>query len=213
MVISQKLKKIILVLLVFAIGGVALWSFSLKQEKPRLLVFSKTAGFRHESIAAGIKALQKLGVKYNFSVDTTENAQAFNEENLKRYNAVVFLNTTGDILDQQQQNDFERYIQAGGGFVGVHAATDTEYGWPWYGKMVGAYFDSHPNNPNVRKAEFYVVDKHHPSTDSLPDRWQREDEFYNFKQINPDIRTLVKIDEKTYQGGNKWRQSPYVLVS
>jgi cytochrome c len=113
----------------------------------------------------------------------------------------VFLNTTGDVLDPKQQDAFERYIQAGGGWVGIHSATDTEYDWSWYGRLAGAYFASHPNNPNVRRGTFRVRDKTHPATDGLPDRWEREDEFYNFKSINRGIRVLVDIDETSYQGG------------
>src|SRR5688572_14421398 len=101
--------------------------FSCTQEKPRVLVFSKTSGYRHESIGVGKLALIELGKKNNFDVDTTEDASLFQEENLKRYRAVVFLNTTQDVLDLQQQSDFKRFIQAGGGFVGIHAAADTEY--------------------------------------------------------------------------------------
>ena len=174
----------------------------------RILVFSKTAGYRHESIGAGIEALRKLGKKQGFEVDTTENSSKFNEENLVRYKAIVFLNTTGDVLNHEQQNDLERFVQAGGGFVGIHSATDTEYDWPWYGKMVGAYFESHPNDPNVKKGEFYVVDKNHPATDSLPDRFERTDEFYSFKNINDKVNVLVKIDEKTYTGGTNGDNHP-----
>jgi cytochrome c len=183
-------------------------SCSEEHHEVRVLVFSRTEGFRHESIPAGIKALQKLGNKLHFSVDTTENADRFNEENLRLYSAVVFLSTTGDVLNQEQQNDFERFIQAGGGYLGIHAATDTEYNWPWYGKLAGAYFESHPNNPNVRDADFFVVDKNHPSTDSLPERFKKRDEFYNFKDIHPDIHVLVKIDEKTYDGGTNHGDHP-----
>ncbi len=181
---------------------------SSKHEDPRVLVFSKTTEFRHESIPAGIEAIKKLGKEHHFQVEATEDASVFYEENLKRFNAVIFLNTTGDVLNDEQQNNFERYIQAGGGYVGIHAATDTEYDWPWYGKLAGAYFHSHPNNPNVRNAEFYVVDKNHPATDSIPERWARADEFYNFKDINPDIKTLIKIDEKTYEGGTNGDDHP-----
>ena len=182
-------------------------SSSAKRET-RILVFSKTAGFRHESIGSGIEALRKLGQSHGFAVDTTENASQFNEENLQRYSAVVFFNTTGDVFNQEQQNDFERFIQAGGGYVGIHAATDTEYNWPWYGKLVGAYFESHPNNPNVKEGEYFVVDKNHPASDSLPDRFKRSDEFYSFKNINPDIKVLVKIDETTYTGGTNGDDHP-----
>lgn len=195
------------ILIVFLMSGVW-WSCTDETGEPRVLVFSKTAGFRHESIPAGIEAIKKIGLKEGFIVDTTENASTFYEENLSRYKAVIFLSTTGDVLNQEQQNDFERFIQAGGGYVGIHAATDTEYDWPWYGKLAGAYFESHPNNPNVRKAEFYVVDKNHPASDSLPERFTREDEFYNFKQIKPEIHVLVKIDEKTYEGGTNKGDHP-----
>ena len=174
----------------------------------RVLVFSKTAGFRHSSIGVGLAAIRKLGQENQFAVDATEDASAFTSKNLARYRAVVFLNTTGDVLDAAQQDDFERYIQAGGGFVGVHSATDTEYEWPWYGRLAGAWFSGHPNNPNVRKGTFRVLDKTHGSTQGLPDRWDREDEFYNFKSIDPTIRVLVDIDEKSYEGGTNGDRHP-----
>nr|WP_089319559.1 ThuA domain-containing protein [Pontibacter ummariensis] len=185
-----------------------LFSCSTEEGPARVLVFSKTAGFRHSSIPAGQAALLKMGQEHGFVVDTTEDASNFNEENLKRYKAVVFLSTTGDVLNPEQQNNFERYVEAGGGFLGIHAATDTEYDWPWYGKLVGAYFESHPNNPNVKKGTFLVVDKTNPATTGLPERWEREDEFYNFKQINPDIKVLVTIDEKSYEGGTNGEHHP-----
>lgn len=117
----------------------------------RILVFSRTKGFRHTSIPAGQRALMAMGQQNGFAVDTTEDAAKFTEANLKRYNAVVWLSTTGDVLDDVQQAAFERYIQAGGGYVGIHAATDTEYGWAWYNKLAGAQFASHPGNPNVQE--------------------------------------------------------------
>ncbi len=166
---------------------------------PKVLVFTKTAGFRHASIPAGIKALQQLGKDNGFEVDTTENAERFTEDSLQQYAAVIFLNTTGDVLDNRQEADFERYIQAGGGFVGIHAATDTEYDWPWYGKMVGAYFSDHP--AGTAKAKLTVTDKNHPSTEKLPDTWEHVDEWYNFKKMNNATKVLMKVDEKTYQGG------------
>ena len=178
------------------------------QQSSRVLVFSKTAGYRHSSIEAGVAALRKLGEEHNFAVDATEDASAFTDRNLRRYRAVVFLNTTGDVLDVAQQSVFERYIQAGGGWVGIHSATDTEYEWPWYGRLAGAYFESHPNNPNVRRGTFRVVDPNHPATQGLPARWEREDEFYNFKSISPDIRVLVNIDETSYQGGTNGARHP-----
>lgn len=202
------IRKLVSALLAFAVLAVLSISCDNAPDETRILVFSKTAGFRHESIESGIAALQDMGDKHGFLVDTTENSSHFNEENLLRYKAVVFLNTTGDVLNQEQQNDFERFIQAGGGYVGIHAATDTEYDWPWYGKLAGAYFESHPNNPNVKEGEFFVVDKNHAATDSLPEKFKRSDEFYSFKKINPDIKVLVKIDERTYTGGTNGDNHP-----
>src|SRR2546423_651799 len=182
--------------------------FFARAQQPRVLVFSKTAGFRHSSIPNGKAAILKLGQENGFAVDTTEDAAAFTSKNLARYAAVVFLNTTGDVLDDAQQDDFERYIQAGGGYVGIHSATDTEYDWPWYGRLAGAWFNGHPGNPNVRKGTYRVLDKTHPSTQGLPDRWDREDEFYNFKSIDPTIHVLVDIDEKSYEGGTNGDHHP-----
>jgi cytochrome c len=202
----MKVRNTIFVFLVLMFASIS--CSDKKKDGPRILVFSKTTGFRHESIPAGIAALKRIAEKENIQVDTTENAANFNEENLRQYNAVIFLSTTGDVLNQEQQNDFERFIQAGGGYLGIHAASDTEYDWPWYGKLVGAYFESHPNNPNVRKGEFVTVDHNHLSTDSLPDRFERSDEFYNFRNIYENIKVLVKIDEKSYEGGTNGDNHP-----
>src|SRR3954469_24566906 len=177
-------------------------------QEPRVLVFSKTAGYRHSSIPFGIAAVRKLGQENGFAVGATEDAGAFTSKNLARYRAVVFMSTTGDVLDPAEQDDFERYIQAGGGYVGVHSATDTEYDWPWYGRLAGAWFSSHPQNPNVRTATYRVLDKGHPSTTGFPDTLVREDEFYNFKSIDPTIHTLIEIDEKSYQGGTNGEHHP-----
>jgi cytochrome c len=174
----------------------------------RILVFAKTAGFRHSSIPAGKAAILRLGRENGFVVDTTEDASRFTPEGLAPYRAVVFLSTTGNVLDEAQQAAFERFVRAGGGFVGVHAAADTEYDWPWYGRLVGGYFASHPNNPNVRRGTFVVADRSHPATTMLPERWEREDEFYNFKQLNPATRVILRIDETTYQGGTNGPEHP-----
>lgn len=184
--------------------------FSCTEEvAPRVLVFSKTEGFRHESIATGIEAIKGIGDKNGYVVYATEDASLINDENLSGYRVVIFLNTTQDILNGQQQNDFEQFIRSGGGFVGIHAAADTEYDWPWYNGLVGAYFSGHPNDPNVRTAEFYVNDYDHVSMDSIPERFSMTDEFYNFKSIKADlINVLLKIDENTYEGGTNGDDHP-----
>lgn len=194
-------------LVVFALLG-AVSTPTHAQQQPRVLVFSKTAGYRHNSIPNGIAAIRKLGLENGFAVDATEDAGAFTQRNLARYSAVVFLSTTGDVLNPGQQDVFERYIQAGGGYVGVHSATDTEYDWPWYGRLAGAYFNGHPNNPNVRTGTYRVIDSTHVLTRGLPARFEREDEFYNFKSIDPTIRVLVEIDETSYEGGTNGAHHP-----
>lgn len=180
-----------------------LLSFLLSCSPPerRVLVFSKTKGWYHESIPAGIKAVMELGKENNFIVDTTKDAALFNEKNLEKYDAVIFLNTTGNVLNAEQQVAFERYIQSGGGYAGIHSSADTEYEWPWYNQLVGAYFLSHPNNPNVRKATVYVTDSLHESTKGLPSRWERSDEWYNYKNINGSVNVVAWLDESSYEGG------------
>lgn len=166
--------------------------------KPRVLVFTKTKGYYHTSIPDGAKAIYQLGLANNFEVDTTSDAKYFVEDSLKHYATVVFLSTTQNVLNADQQAAFERYIQAGGGFVGVHAATDTEYDWPWYNRLVGAYFASHPKQ---QTAFIDVRDTTHISTFFLPRRWQRWDEWYSFKNIQSDLKILASLDETSYKGG------------
>ena len=167
-------------------------------ELPRVLVFTRTAGFRHESIPDGIAAVRELGAA-RWTVDATEDPSAFTPGNLARYRTVVFLSTTGDVLGDDQERAFEGFIRAGGGFAGIHAATDTEYGWPWFGTLVGARFATHPP---VQPAVVRVEDRSHPSTAMLPPEWRRTDEWYAFRS-NPRgaVRVLATLDERTYEPG------------
>ncbi|MEY4810626.1 MAG: hypothetical protein RI986_964, partial [Planctomycetota bacterium] len=166
---------------------------------PRILVFSRTAGFRHASIPDGIRTVTELGAG-RWTVDATEDSSVFTAANLKNYRAVVFLSTTGDVLDDAQQKAFEQYIHAGGAWVGVHAASDTEYDWPWYGKLAGAWFLGHP--AVNQEATVVVEDRTHPSTRMLPAEWKRLDEWYAFR-TNPrsNVHVLASLDEKSYDPG------------
>ncbi|MER7719268.1 ThuA domain-containing protein [Streptomyces flaveolus] len=166
----------------------------------QVLVFSKTAGFRHSSIDDGVAALRDLGAANNFTVDATEDAQAFTSGNLAKYEAVVFLSTTGDVLGDAQQTAFEQYLKGGGGYVGVHAAADTEYDWPFYEGLAGALFHSHPA---IQSATVEVEDRAHDATAHLGSTWQRTDEWYNYR-TNPrtTARVLASLDESSYSGGN-----------
>lgn len=186
------LKKSALVIMAIIVAA----SCTCKEEK--VLVFSKTLGMRHTSIEPGLKAIKKMGKENGFIVDTTEDATYFKEENLQQYASVIFLNTTLDVFNDFQQVEFERYIQGGGGFVGVHSASDTEYDWPWYNKLVGAYFNGHPS---IQDATMDIVDKNHLSTSFMDDTWDKNDEWYNFKNIYSGINVLIEVDESSYEGG------------
>lgn len=184
---------------------ISLVSFSCRLQTPKILVFTKTDGFRHSSIDAGVEALQKLGVAHKFSVDTTSSSLLFTYKNLKKYNAVVFLNSTGNLLDNKEQLEFKKYINTGGGYVGVHAAADAEYNWPWYNKLVGAYFNGHPK---VQHATLQVVDSTHLATKMLGKTWGKVDEWYNYKDLNEDVHVLLMLDEGSYSGGKNGVNHP-----
>lgn len=171
-----------------------------------VLVFSKTTEYRHASIETGVAALQRLGAENGFAVTATEDAAVFTRETLASYEAVVFLNTSGDFLNDAQQTAFEGYIRQGGGFVGIHSAAAGEYDWAWYGELVGAFFQDHPEQ---QAADVLVLDKAHPSTQHLPSRWTRFDEWYNYR-ANPrgNVHVLATLDEKSYEGGTMGTDHP-----
>jgi cytochrome c len=195
-------------LVALAIVGVWTSSGVAAETQPRFtaLVFSKTTAYRHVSIPQGIAALKALGADHGFALDSTEDAARFTDAELAGYKVVVFLSTTGDILDAVQKAAFERYIRSGGGFVGIHSASDTEYQWPWYGRLVGAYFANHPE---IQPATTHIEDPTHPSTTDLPAVWQRTDEWYNFRS-NPRgaVHVLATLDEATYSGGKMGTDHP-----
>ncbi|WP_117881258.1 ThuA domain-containing protein [Aureibaculum luteum] len=181
----------------------------LQAQSENLLIFSKTEGYRHKSIETGIVAIKKLAKENDFNVTATEDATYFNADTLKNYKAVLFLSTTGNILNEEQQDSFKKFIQSGGGFVGIHAATDTEFDWPWYGKLVGAYFASHPKQ---QQATVTIIDYKHMATKMLPKKWSLFDEWYNFKDISEDIDVLANLDETSYTGGENGSHHPISWV-
>jgi type 1 glutamine amidotransferase len=177
----------------------------------RLLVFTKTTGHHHDSIPEARDMVRKLAAGNNFTADFTDDASTFNDANLAKYAAVMFLLTTGELLNPEQQAAFERYIRAGHGYVGVHAAADAEYDWPFYGELLGAYFKNHPMYPypEVQKGVVHVEDPTHPSTYFLPKTWVRTDEWYNYR-TNPrgKAHILLTLDESTYKGANMGPDHP-----
>jgi len=180
----------------------------IKEEIAQILVFTKTMGYRHSSIEKGVEILKNLGKENSFSITQTEDSLQFNDTNLKKYDLVLFLNTTLDVFDSNQEQAFKNYINNGGNYMGIHAASDTEYDWPWYGKLVGAYFDGHPNDPDIREAKMKVVNRQHLSTTHLDDIWVRNDEWYNYKNINPKLQVLICLDETSYEGGTNGDNHP-----
>jgi type 1 glutamine amidotransferase len=164
----------------------------------RLLVYTKTAGYRHDSIPAGVKAMEQLG----FDVDHSEGELA----SLERYAAVVFLSTSGNVLDEAGKEALARYLVSGGAWLGIHGASTTEYDWPWFGELVGAWFDQHPE---IQAGTMTVEDRDHPATRHLGATWTWTDEWYAFRS-NPraDVHVLLSVDESTYQGGTMGADHP-----
>ncbi len=190
-------------------GGIKLWRNDLNPGSApyKVLVFSKTLGFRHASIPTGIAAIQSLGQANGFTADATEDSNAFTDANLAQYRAAIFLNPSGDILDANQRGAFQRFIQGGKGFVGVHnAAAYVLENWPWYTDLVGARFASETSG-NLR---LRIVDRNHPSTATLPDPWTITEEVYNFDR-NPrtiGATVLVNLDETSISGGTMGADHP-----
>lgn len=169
-------------------------------DRPRLLIFSRTVGFRHASIPDGVKALrERLGTAW--TVDHTEDSATFTREGLAPYRAIVFLSTTGDVLDDAQQQALTDWVLGGGGWLGIHAAADTEHQWPWYGdQLCCARFVTHPA---VQRSTVIVEDRAHPSTSMLPERWERTDEWYVYDRSPrtvDGVRVLASMDGSTITG-------------
>ncbi|MFI5450832.1 ThuA domain-containing protein [Pedobacter sp. UC225_61] len=175
-------------------------------KKPVILIFSLTKGYHHASIADGIIAIKKLGLENRITVDTTTDVRLFTPENLKKYKALVFLSPTGSsVFNNEQKAAFKQYINNGGGFIGIHAATDCNFEWEWYGKMVGGFFDSHPK---VQDAKLNIIEPKNKIVKGLPQPWPHKDEWYNFKSFNTSVNVLIKVDETSYQGGTMKNDHP-----
>lgn len=184
-------------------------------EQFNVLVFSKTAGWHHESILAGVTAVQEMGKQHDFKVFWTEDPErVFNDQELPKYQAVVFLLTSGDVLDDRQQAAFERYIKAGGGYVGVHSAADTEHEWPWYTRLVGRMFVSHPA---IQTAVLKVEDRNFPGMERFARRSLATEEWYEFGPARSDLKYLLTVDESTYkpatEGGSRQGMGSFHPIS
>ncbi|MBE7175438.1 MAG: ThuA domain-containing protein [Mucilaginibacter polytrichastri] len=196
------MKKLILPVLslLFVLASGFMYVSEKKQAgKPKILVYSETNGFRHDNITEGIAGVKKLGEENGFEIDASEDSTVFTPENLKKYKAVFFLNTTGNILSGEQRTAFQQFIRNGGGFIGIHAAADCMYDFPWYNQLVGAWFESHPK---IQEAKLLVLDKNHPATKGISSPWMHTDEWYNFKSFHGDkVKVIMRVDESSYEGG------------
>ncbi|MFB8777752.1 ThuA domain-containing protein [Streptomyces broussonetiae] len=169
---------------------------------PRLLVFTRTTDYRHDSIPAAVDALRGLG---SFGVDHTEDPERLAAP-LDGYAAVVFLSTSGAVLTDAGRARLTGYVESGGGFVGVHAAACTEYEWPYYGDLLGARFDRHPA---LQPGRVLVEDGDHPATRHLSAVWEFTDEWYDFRESpRGRVRVLLRADESSYEGGGMGDDHP-----
>ena len=167
-----------------------------------VLLFTKTDGFHHKSINEGVTAIREMAEKHHFSLDWHEDAKVINEKNLEKYDVIFFLLTTGNILNDEQQGAMERFIQSGKGFVGVHSASDTEYDWDWYTKMVGRTFHIHPV---IQTAELEVLDRKFPGLERMPDNFWWTDEFYEFGTERIDtLNYILSVDGETFDTYANW---------
>lgn len=166
-----------------------------------ILFYTKNGkGYVHDNIPNSILAIRALSAEYGFKVDTTEDPSVFSDDNLKQYDAIVFSNTNNDVFDTEAQRvAFMRYIQAGGGFVGIHSASGTERKWRWFKQLLGATFYWHDK---FQPFDVIVLDEAHPSLKHLPNRWNRAkgDEFYFLKEMGVNLRILAVNDISTLKG-------------
>jgi type 1 glutamine amidotransferase len=191
--------KIFLIILVVQF----IFSFSVSAQKQfKALLIPTTLGWRHESVHAGVLAIQQLAVKNFFDVVYFDNPGSFNDKDLAQFQVIIFLNTTGNILDSAQQRVMERFIRSGKGFVGIHSASDTHYGWEWYTKLVGRMFYVHPA---IQTAKLKILDPKFPGLQGFADGKLWTDEFYEFgaEKISG-LQYILGIDETTYNPKVDW---------
>lgn len=181
------------------------FSFAFKssaQKQFKILLVTTTRGWHHESLHAGVLAIQQMGVRNFFDVVLWEDPGGFTDEYLKQFQAVVFLNTTGDIFDATQQKVMERFIESGKGFVGIHSASDTEYDWEWYTKLVGRMFHIHPS---IQTAKMKILDNKFPGLQGFEGGRLWTEEFYEFgPEKVSGLNYVLGVDESTYNPKADW---------
>lgn len=211
----KKTVSIILVLFLASLS-VLVYPQEKKADKINVLVFSKTTGFRHKSISTGLKVLSDLGDERGWIITATENSNLFTPDFLGNFDVVVFLNPSLDVLNESQQKDFESFMANGKGFVGIHSATDCEYDWPWYGKLVGAYFKIHPR---AQQGTVIFEDTNHPAMAPFKgmSSYRVFDEWYSFRE-NPraNVKVLARLDESSLDSvslkDQRWQMKDHPII-
>ncbi|WP_321289835.1 ThuA domain-containing protein [uncultured Sunxiuqinia sp.] len=195
-------------------SGYAQPSKNFPQKTLNVLVFHKTEGWHHQSISSGIKMFNELALQEGWSLTTTENSNLFTMDFLVNFDVVVFLNPTGNILNPNQQKAFETFMKTGKGFVGIHAASDCEYEWDWFGKLCGAYFLTHPP---AQEGKVIIEDHNHPAMKVFEgmDSYTTFDEWYSFKE-NPreNVHVLARLDESSIKKSKNddWKMGDHPLI-
>lgn len=179
------------------------------QKSDRILIFTKTRGYAHASIPAGVEAVKEIAAKWNIEADTTSNVELFTLEKLKHYSALVFISTNGSVLNEEQREAFKGYIHSGGGFFGIHGASAGARTWPWYQELVGASFSSHPE---PKEGILLRGDVLHPINRIFPERMVWKDEWYNFSQVEEGLNILLWADESSYIGGEYGKKHPIAWI-
>jgi len=186
-----------------------------KFEEPlNILVFSKTNGFRHASISSGLKMMYDLSPKQNWVITTTEDPSLFNDSFLKNFDMAVFLNPTGDAIEDAGQKAFEKFMESGKGFVGIHAAADHEYEWPFYGNLVGGYFRTHPP---AQQGTVIFENYDHPAMEPFEgmESYTTFDEWYTFKENpRPNVNVLASLDENSIKKAknDEWKMGDHPVI-
>lgn len=163
------------------------------------LLFTRTIGFRHASLQPAIDAFEALSRAESWTLTHSEDGASFSPDRLVRHDVVVLLNTTGNVLNPAQRESFEAFVARGGGVVAIHAPAVMDFDWPWYERLIGARFVSHPE---PQRGTLIVEDGDHPAMRAIPQRWQVHEEWYDFVRSPRDhVHVLASVDERSYHGG------------
>ncbi|MDA0706088.1 MAG: ThuA domain-containing protein [Proteobacteria bacterium] len=197
-------RKIIVVLLgLFTLVSTSSYAQRIEQnqEQFRVLLFTKSLDYQHHSVTNGVQMFKELAQDNHFALTWTTQSDIFDDqENLNEMDAIVFMNTSGDILNEDQRKALQAYMRQGGGFVAIHSASFTMMEWPWYVKLVGGVWNRHPN-PGISTAIVNNEKPNHPATAHIPNKWVLTEEWYNYLELSDNIEVALTVDESTFTGG------------